>query len=353
MHAVHLHGPKDLRLSEVPDLDQSPAPGEALIRIGAVGICGSDLHLYQTGQIGSIGGGEAPFVPGHEFMGTVMAVGDESLDGNHQPLAVGQRVAVDPNVPCLACRMCEEGHPNLCPNHTFFGLHPRDGALRDRMTVPIRNCFPIPDSISDGGGAVLETLGVAIHAMDLAHTRVGRSAVVIGCGPVGLLVLRLAHLAGLDPLIAIDPIQSRIDLARNWGATDTITARSEDAIDEVHRLTGGLGSEIAFEAAWAGSSVDASVRMAALGGRVVLVGIPEDDGCEMPHSEARRKGLSIIFSRRMKHVTPRAIRLATGPKPKVNVDQMITHIFPLAETTKAFEMNSNYEDGVIKAVVRP
>jgi L-iditol 2-dehydrogenase len=351
MNAIHLHGPEDLRLSEVPDLDGCPAAGEARIRVGAVGICGSDLHLYQTGQIGNIGRA-APFVPGHEFMGTVEAVGSEGLDGNHQPLTVGQRVAVDPQVPCLHCEWCEAGHPNLCPHHTFFGLHPADGALREKMVVPTRNCFPIPDSISDGGGSVLETLGVALHAVDLAHTRVGRSGVVIGCGPVGLLILRLAHLAGLDPLIAVDPIQSRVDLARQWGATHGLPARAEDAVDEISRITGGRGIDSTFEVAWAGSSVDAAVRMAAPGGRVILVGIPSDDACSMAHSEGRRKGLSVIFSRRMKHVYPRAIQLAAGPEPKVPVDRLITHVFPLVETARAFALNAAYADGVVKAVLR-
>jgi L-iditol 2-dehydrogenase len=221
------------------------------------------------------------------------------------------------------------------------------------MIVPTRNCFPIPDSISDAGGAILETLGVAIHALDLAHTGVAQSGVVIGCGPVGLLVLRLAHLAGLRPLIAIDPIQSRVDLARAWGATDTVAARSEDSIEEIHRLTGGRGSDITIEAAWAGPSMDASVKMAAPGSRIILVGVPDEDAGSMRHSEARRKGLTLVFSRRMKHVYSRAIALAVGPEPKVKIDEMITHVFPLADTIKAFEMNSAYGDGVIKAVVRP
>lgn len=352
MNAIHLHGPEDLRLSEVPDLEAVPTTGEALIRVGAVGICGSDLHLYLAGQIGNIGKG-APFVPGHEFMGTVEAIGHDAVDGNHQPLAVGQRVAVDPQVPCLQCEWCETGHPNLCPNHTFFGLHPTDGALRERMMVPSRNCFPIPDSISDGGASVLETLGVALHAVDLAHTRVGQSCAVIGCGPVGLLILRLAHLAGLDPLIAIDPIPGRLDLAREWGATHTLAGRADESLEEVARITGGRGIDIPFEAAWAGSSVGAAVHMAAPGGRVVLVGIPSDDTCSMAHSEGRRKGLSVIFSRRMKHVYPRAIQLAAGPEPKVPVDRLITHVFPLAETAKAFALNATYADGVVKAVIRP
>ena len=352
MQAIHLHGPKDLRLSEVPDPDRDPGSGEALIRVGAVGICGSDLHLYASGQIGNIGR-SGPFVPGHEFMGTVTAVGPDPLDGTHQPLTVGQRVAVDPQVPCLHCEWCEAGHPNLCPNHTFFGLHPTDGALREQMTVPGRNCFPLPDSISNGGGAVLETLGVALHAVDLAHTAVARSAVVIGCGPVGLLVLRLARLAGLDPLIAIDPLADRVELARRWGASHGITARAEDVVEEVSRITAGRGAALTFEAAWAGPSVGAAVTMAAPGGRVVLVGIPSDDACSMAHSEGRRKGLTIVFSRRMKHVYPRAILLASGPDPAVAVDELITHRFPLAETSRAFQLNVAYADNVIKAVICP
>ena len=352
MHAIHLHGPKDLRLNKVPDPDRNPPPGEVLIRVGAVGICGSDLHLYESGQIGNIGR-SAPFVPGHEFMGTVETIASGACDGNNAPLRIGQRVAVDPQVPCRHCRWCEEGHPNLCPNHTFFGLHPADGALREQMIVPGANCFPIPDGISDGGGAVLETLGVAIHAVDLAHPRVARSSVVIGCGPVGLLVIRMARLAGLDPLIAIDPIANRVDLARSWGATHGIVARSEDAIDEVKKITGGHGTDITFEAAWAGPSVGAAVTMAAPGGRVILVGIPADDACAMTHSEGRRKGLSVVFSRRMKHVYPRAIKLATGPSPAVAVDELISHVYPLAETAKAFELNSTYGDRVIKAIIRP
>jgi L-iditol 2-dehydrogenase len=352
MQAVHLHGPTDLRLSEVSELDTSPASGEGLIRVGAVGICGSDLHLYQSGQIGNIGQA-GPFVPGHEFMGTVISVGDDPLDGNYRPLEIGQRVAVDPQVPCRKCESCDAGLPNLCPHHAFFGLHPTDGALRERMVVPTRNCFPIPDSISDGGGAILETLGVAIHAMDLAHTKISKSAVVIGCGPVGLLIVRLAHLAGLDPIIAIDSIQSRADFARPWGATHTIARKSEDSIDEVLSVAEGRGIETVIEAAWAGESVDASARMAAPGGKIVLVGIPEDDGCQIPHSEARRKGLSVVFSRRMKRVTPRAIRLATGPEPRIKVDELITHVFSLTDTAKAFELNSSYSDGVLKAIIKP
>jgi L-iditol 2-dehydrogenase len=351
MKAIRLHGPHDLRLG---NYDEPPPPsvGEVVIAVGSVGICGSDLHLFEHGRIGTTVG-EAPFVPGHEFMGAVIAAGCEARDGFGRLLVPGMRVAVDPQVPCLRCEWCAGGNPNLCPHHTFFGLYPTDGALRERMLVPARNCFPLPDTIGDDAAAVLETLGVALHATDLAKIRVGRSCAVLGCGAVGLLIVRLAHLAGVHPLIAIDPLPWRTALARRWGATHAITARAEDALAEAGEAAGGRGCDVVFEAGWVGAAGQAAVDLATPGGKVVLVGIPGDDSLTLTHSVARRKGLTLLFSRRMKHVYPRAIALASGPEPRVDVDALVTHRFPLAEAAAAFELSAGYRDGVIKAVVQP
>jgi len=351
MHAVRLHGPRALLYEDYPELS-GPTAGEVLIRVGAVGVCGSDLHLYETGTIGNREVGQ-PFVPGHEFMGTVLEAGAEALDGLGQPLHAGQRVAIDPQVPCRRCEWCEAGHTNLCPHHTFFGLPGLDGALREKMVVPARNCFPMPGSISDGAGAVLETLGVALHALDLAKGRFGRSAAVVGCGPVGLLIVRLAHLAGLAPLIAIDPLKWRAQKAADWGATHVIAADAEHAAAEIRALTRGRGVDLVFEAAWAGAAVAACAEFACPAGRLVLVGIPADDDFRLAHSVARRKGLTLLFARRMKHVYSRAIALADGPHPRVNLDELITHSFALADTPRAFALNAKYGDGILKAVVQP
>lgn len=340
-----MYGAHDLRLETV--LEQpKPDEGEVLITVGAVGICGSDLHYYKDGGIGNDRVTE-PYILGHEFMGQIQAVGENALDGNHQPLKVGQRIAIDPESPCYHCEMCEKGHPNLCPNHSFYGAYPTDGALQESMIVNARNCFPIPDSISNGAATLLETLGVAIHAIDLSHLKIGNSVAVIGCGPVGLLIMRLAQIAGASPIYAFDKLPWRVEKARQWGATDAWVIDSIDAVQKVDELTNGRGVDVAFEAAWADYTVQQAAEMACHGGKVLLVGIPSDDKLEMKHSVVRSKGLTILVSRRMKHTYPRAIQLAQ----KVDLDNLISHHFPLEETTEAFRISAAYQEGVHKIII--
>ncbi|MGJ3237591.1 MAG: zinc-dependent alcohol dehydrogenase [Anaerolineae bacterium] len=346
MKAVKLYGAKDLRLE---DIDAPPAPqaGEVLLRVRAVGICGSDLHMYEDGRIGDTAY-DSPLVLGHEFMGEVLAVGEQALDGNHQPLAIGQRVAVEPATPCWQCEMCEQGHPNLCPHHTFYGVYPTNGALQECMIVGARNCFPIPESISDGAGTLLETLGVAIHSVDLGKIKVADTVAVIGCGPVGLLIVQLAHLAGASTVYAFDQLPWRVEKARELGAV-AWDVRQEDARAVLQEATAGRGADVVFEVAWADETIQLTADLARIGGRLVLVGIPGDDTLTMQHSTARRKGLTIMMARRMKHTYPRAIALATSCK--VDLDGLISHHLPLEETATAFHKNATYEAGVHKIII--
>ena len=346
MKAIKLHGAKDLRLEQVDD-PAMPQTGEVLIRVRAVGICGSDLHMYESGRIGYTDAVES-FILGHEFMGEVLAVGDTALDGNHQPLEIGQRVAVDPATPCWHCEMCEKGHPNLCWNLAFHGLYPDAGALQERMIVSSRNCFPMPDSISDGAGTLLETLGVAIHAIDLSKIKLTDTVAVIGCGPVGLLIIQLVKLVGASKIYAFDKFDWRVEKARELGA-EAWNVDSIDAVSKIEDLTHGRGVDVSIEVAWADHSVQMAADMARLGGRLVLVGIPVDDQIRLSHAVARRKGLTIMMVRRMKHSYPRAIDLATSGK--VELDSLISHHFSLEETATAFEKNFNYEHGIHKIIV--
>jgi len=346
MKTARLYAAYDIRIDEVAEPDE-PDVGEALLRVRAVGICGSDLHMYEDGRIGDTAY-DSPIVLGHEFMGEIVAVGDRALDGNHDPLQIGLRVAVDPASPCYQCEMCEQGHPNLCPHHTFYGLYPTDGALQECMIVNARNCFPIPESISDGAGTLLETLGVAIHACDLGKLKVANSVAVVGCGPVGLLILQLAKLAGAAPVYAFDKLSWRAEKARQLGA-EAWNVDEADPIEVIKKETSGRGVDVAFEVAWADESVQLAAEMARMGGRLVLVGIPGDDRLTMQHSTARRKGLTIMMARRMKHTYPRAIQLATSGR--VKLDDLISHHFPLDETPAAFETNASYEAGVHKIII--
>lgn len=346
MLAVRLHGPRDLRVERVPR-PGPPGPGQALLRITAVGVCGSDLHTYQDARIGDTVV-ETPLVLGHEFAAVVEAVGPESYDGNFQPLRPGTRVAVDPAQPCGRCEMCEQGHPNLCHRLHFCGTYPDPGSLSEYMLMPAHSCFPIPDAMDDASAALLEPLGIAIHAVDLAKVRVADSAVILGAGPIGLYILQVMRLAGADPIYVIDQFPWRLALAARYGGVP-INFRETDPVAAVKEATTGRGVDIAIEAAWADHSIQWAAEMARLGGRLVLVGIPGPDKLEMKHSTARRKGLTIRLSRRMKHVYPRAIKLWTSGA--VDLTGVVSHRFPLERTPEAYALNEQYADNVVKIVI--
>ncbi|UBV44907.1 alcohol dehydrogenase catalytic domain-containing protein (plasmid) [Deinococcus taeanensis] len=316
-----------------------PAPGEVTVRVRAVGICGSDIHMYTDGRIGT---SEilSPLVLGHEFMGEITRAAPGTVDGTGQPLQVGARVAVEPHVACGHCRACREGHPNLCPDHTFMGVFPRDGALQTHLNVPAHNTFVLPDSVTDLGGAMLEPLGVALHALRLGHVRVGDRAAVVGAGPIGLLLTQLLHLNGVTALHVTEPLPWRRALAAELGATSTDPTFTEEHDSRY---------DVVFEAAWADGSVQDAARLARPGARVVLVGIPGNDELRVQHSLARRKGLSLILARRMAHTYPEATALVAAGQ--LDVDRLVSATYPLSQVQRAFEDHAAYRPGVIKLMV--
>jgi L-iditol 2-dehydrogenase len=347
MLGARLHGPKDLRMERIPRPGLT-GRGQALVRVKATGICGSDLHCYLDARIGdtSIDG---PLVLGHEFSGVVEAVGPESFDGRFEPLKPGTRVAVDPAQPCGHCELCEHGHPNLCCNLPFCGNYPYGGSLCEWIHMPAHSCFPVSSKIDDEAAALLEPLGVAIHAVDFAKLRVGHSAAILGAGPIGLLILQVAKLAGADPIFITDKFSWRLKLAQKWGGIP-IRYDQEDAARRVMKETRGRGVDVAIEAAWADDSVIQAAEMLRLGGRLVIVGISGGNRLELKASTARRKGLTIIMSRRMKHTYPRAIRLAESGR--VDLHGLVSHRFPLKKAPEAFKLNTAYENQVVKVIVR-
>lgn len=347
MMAAQLHGPKDLRINQVPH-PGAPGPDQVLLRVTAVGICGSDLHTYQDARIGDTTL-NAPLTLGHEFAGIVEEVGPgDALDGEFRPLQRGMRVAVDPAQPCGRCEMCEQGHPNLCHRLHFCGLYPDPGSLSQWMHVPAHTCFPVPDDFDDATAALLEPLGVAIHATDLAKLRVADSVAILGAGSIGLCILQTVRASGAQPIYVVDQFPWRLAVAEELGGIP-INFRARDAVAAVREATHGRGVDVAIEAAWADQSIQWSAEMARLGGRLVLVGIPGDNRLQMNHATARRKGLTIRLARRMKHVYPRAIKLVESGA--VNLTSLISHRFPLAEAPAAFALNDAYQDNVVKVII--
>jgi L-iditol 2-dehydrogenase len=335
MKVLRLHGTQDLKLHEEPL--PVPGNGEVLIRVKAVGVCGSDLHWFAEKGIGDARL-EHPLVLGHEFAGEI-ASGDQS----------GKRVAVDPAVSCGVCISCQHGHPNLCEKVIFAGHGKVDGALREYMTWPNRCLFPLPDNLSDEDGAVLEPLGVAIHAVDLAHLKPGMTVGVFGCGPIGLLILQLVQLSGAVQVIATDPLPHRLEAAKSFQADSVIQARRGEENAEIVSAAGGWGVDVAFEVAGENEAVETAIAVTRPGGRVILAGIPSDDRTSFCASTARRKGLTLVMVRRMKHTYPRAIRLVE--KGLVDVRSLVTHRYPLEDSLKAFQM-ANERQG-LKIVINP
>ncbi|MCX6133761.1 MAG: alcohol dehydrogenase catalytic domain-containing protein [Ignavibacteriales bacterium] len=346
MTGVRLHAPREMKVEQLSD-PKPPAKGEVLIRVGAAGICGSDLHTYLDAQIGDTKL-RGPLVLGHEFAGTVEQVGDDAFTEDLTGLQPGMRVAVDPAQPCGLCELCLRGHPNLCTSLHFCGLYPDGGCFCERIVMPARSCFPLPDAVDLESGALLEPLGVALHAVDLAKPTSDESAVIVGAGPIGLLILQAATLAGMKPVYVVEQLPWRLSLVEKFGGIPIDSART-NAREKLMIQTLGRGVDVAFEAAWADSTIQLAAEMTRHGGCLVLVGIPREDQLTLQHSTARRKGLTILLSRRMKHTYPRAIDLVA--KGLIDVKSLVSHRFPLTQVPQAFSLNADYRDHVVKVMI--
>lgn len=335
--ALRLHPDRQLRLHDEPIPE--PGPGDALIRVGAVGLCGSDRHWVMDGGIGDAVL-DTPLVLGHEFAGIVET---GSLRG--------QRVAVDPAVSCGTCEPCTTGRENLCLRVVFAGHGRTDGALREFVAWPEASLYPLSDRLDDRVGAMVEPLAVAIHGVDLGRLDEGAKVGVVGCGPIGLLVVALARSAGASLIVATDPGPQRLAAAAGLGASRVIEATgTPDDGEAILAATGGRGLDVVFEVAGEAAAVECAVTAARPGARIVLLGIPPDDRTTFAASVARRKGLTLKLTRRSTHGTfARAVQLAeTGT---VDLGGLVTLRVPLAEGPRAFEALVR-RDG-IKTVIEP
>jgi L-iditol 2-dehydrogenase len=336
MKALRLHGRGDLRLHDEPAPTSSD--GEVLIRVTAVGLCGSDRHWFVEGSIGDAALTH-PLVLGHEFVGTIES----------GPRA-GERVALDPAIPCGCCVVCRLGQPHLCPELRFAGHGSTDGALRTLLPWPEQLAHRLPSSISDPEGTLVEPLGVALHALDLGRAGVGTTAAVFGSGPIGLLLLQALGVVGATTILATDRLSHRVAVAAAMGATHALDADEALASRALtDRLPRG-GVDVAFEAAGEDDSLASAIDAVRPGGRIVIVGIPDGDRTSFTASTARRKGLTLLLCRRMEATDlPRAIALAeTG---RVQLGPLVSERYALSEWRQAFD--ALIERRGLKVVVEP
>lgn len=334
--AVYIYGAGDARVAPFNLVEGKP--GEVLLNVAAVGLCGSDLHYYKDGGIGAALIRD-PFVPGHEFGGYLT----EDLDELSLPR--GSIVAVDPNKACGHCEWCREGYPNLCPNVEFIGAPPFNGAMTTKIWVPKSQIVPLPQDFDPLRAVMLEPLGVAIHAVDLAKPRLLERVAVIGCGPIGLLIMEVLKVAGAGEILAADPLPHRRAMGEKLGA-----AKVGSSAAEIVEWSKG-GCTLVVEATNSPNGFRDAVTATRIGGRVVLVGIPDGDIYHLNAADARRRGLKIKFARRMGEVYHRAIALVQSGK--VDVVSMVSHRIGLEETPGVFRALAENAPGYSKVLIYP
>lgn len=314
----------------------TPGPREVRVRVTRVGVCGSDVHYYTHGRIGPFVV-DGPLVLGHEVSGVVDAVGDGVTR-----VKPGDRVALEPGVPCRRCAYCHAGAYNLCPDMTFMATPPVDGALTEAVLWPDDFVYPVPDTVSDDAAALLEPLAVGLWAARKGEVRPGHSVAVLGAGPVGCTTVMAARAAGATTIIAVDLEDFRLDLARQVGATHTINACHEDALTVIRELCAArdhlpsshAGVDVAFETAGSLPTTRLTLAAPKPGGTAVLVGLPPDPEVSLDIVSAASREVTLRGVFRYANCYPAAIELAaTG---RVNLDALVTHRFPFAQTPEAF-----------------
>jgi len=342
MKAAFLTGLRQMEIQEVarPEIMD---PCSVLLRVGTVGVCGSDVHYYTTGRIGSLAA-QYPEWTGHECAGTVAAAGK---DVKH--LKVGQRVAVDPLIRCGKCDQCLSGREHTCRNQGFLGCPGEaPGALAEYLVMPESSCYAVPDSMTLVQAAMVEPLSIGVYAQRLAGMPPGAKIAILGSGPIGLCVLLASRAAGDCKAYVTDLLDERLETARQCGA-DWVGNPTKIDVVRALREEEPLGVDYVFECAGQQETLDQAGEVLKPGGTVLLIGIPESDRVSFNIHNLRRKEIRLQNVRRQNRCVSTAIDLVSSGT--IDVDQLVTHHFPLAESQRAFDLVADYREGVVKAIV--
>lgn len=336
MKAARLYAPREVRIEEVPTPEAGP--GEVLVRVRAVSICPSDLRLYQEGHASGVVP-DHPMIQGHEFSGDIVALG-EGVAG----LPVGTRVAVEPSWHCGKCDMCRRGLVNLCRHIVFPSFPQRDGALAEYIACPDFSVCSLPEGVSYTEGALIEPLGVGIHAVRLAQVSPGDKVCLLGAGAIGMCTMLAAQAQGVRDLALVEPLQGRQQWPRELGANPVVTSYQE-------LLDAGYEADMVFECSGDNQAIDQALRLARPEGKVIVVGIPHPDEVTLNSTVPRRHELTVIFSRRSRNTLEYAIELlASG---EILLQAMPTRQFSLEETAEAMEATAARPGNMLRAVVIP
>lgn len=321
-----------------------PKDDEVLVKLEYVGICGSDLHYYESGAIGDYVV-KSPFVLGHEPGGTVVEVGK-----NVSHLKVGDRVALEPGKTCGHCEFCKTGRYNLCPDVVFFATPPVDGVFQEYVAHEADLCFKLPDNVSTLEGALIEPLAVGFHAAIQGDAHLGQKAVVMGAGCIGLVSMMALKARGVSEVYVVDIMEKRLQKALELGADGVINGAEEDVEERMKELTKGAGADLIVETAGTEITTRQAIRVAKKGANIVLVGYSRTGEMTLPMSLALDKELTFKTVFRYRNIYPMAIEaVAQG---KVNLKGIVTDIFDLDDVQNAMDHSVNNKADIVKAVIR-
>lgn len=321
-----------------------PADNEVLVKLEYVGICGSDIHYYETGAIGSYAV-KPPFVLGHEPGGTVIEVGKKV-----KHLKIGDHVALEPGKTCGHCEFCRRGEYNLCPDVIFFATPPVDGVFQEYVAHEAALCFKLPENVSTLEGALIEPLAVGFHAANQGGAHAGQTAVVMGAGCIGLVSMMALKAEGVSRVYVVDVMQKRLDKALELGADGVINAKEQEPIQAILDLTDGIGCDLAIETAGTEITTRQTIAMVKKGSNIVLVGYSKTGEMTLPMSLALDKEITFKTVFRYRHIYPTAIdAVASG---KINLKGIVTNVFDFNDLQNAMDKSVADKANIVKAVIK-
>jgi len=317
---------------------------DVLLKVEMVGVCGSDVHYYETGKIGSQVA-EYPFIVGHECTATVEEVGKGVTR-----VKIGEKVVVDPAIVCGECEQCRGGRENTCRKLKFLGCPGQaEGCLCEYIVMPERCCYGIDGKIGFEEGVLCEPFAIGVYAVELSQAVTGAKAAILGAGPIGLSCMVAARAQRTETVYVTDKIDERVAVAKSNGAVWAGNPEREDIVEAILERE-PLGVNVVYECAGEQDAIDQAVELLAPGGKLMLIGIPRVERISFVIERIRRKEITIVNIRRQNDCTQKAIDLIASGKAKV--DFMITHRFGFKQTAEAFELVAGYGEGVVKALIK-
>ncbi len=334
--------PGTMKIQDAPMPE--PKDDEVLLKVEYVGICGSDIHGFESG----------PFIPpkdpnqkiglGHECGGTVVGVGSKV-----KKIKVGDRVNIEPGIPCGKCKFCLSGHYNICPDVDFLATQPNyRGALTNYITHPESLTYKLPDNMDTMEGALVEPAAVGMHAAMEADVKPGKKIVILGAGCIGLMTLQACRVMGATEIVVVDMIEKRLDMAKKLGAMETINGGKEDTVARAKEILGDLGADIVFETAGARATAAQTTKLVMRGGRIMIVGTVPGDTPVNFLSINREVKIQTVF--RYANNYPMTIEAISSGR--FDVKSMVTDIYDYKDVQRAFEESLSRKSEIIKGVIK-